>query len=122
MGYTIDFRDDTAFVEVVGEFSYDMWAPYIDALYGSPHYRLGTNLLLDMRRADFGAPFPNDLTEAVSAYKKHLRRIGGKAAYVVANDVGYALARLFDAKVRSESDQQRRVFTDIDEALDWLRE
>ena len=122
MGFTIDFKDDIAFVKVTGEFTHEMWAPYIDELYGSPHHRSGMNLLLDMRRAEFGAPFPNDLSEAVSVYKKHRERIGGKAAYVVASDVGYALARLFDVKVRSENDQQRRIFTDLDEALNWLNE
>lgn len=82
-----------------------------------------TRLLVDLTRADAGGPSRNQIVDfEVGAARREARRgQGARTAIVVADDLHFGLARMFQT-LRSDGPVDYGVFRDMGEAQRWLRE
>ncbi|THB74073.1 MAG: hypothetical protein D6B25_14155 [Desulfobulbaceae bacterium] len=77
-----------------------------------------TAAIWDMREFDFHH-FDSELAQNISNIKGKLSsRQGALVAYIVPNDLGYGLMRMF--QLMSDTEHESMVFLDYDKGLEWL--
>jgi hypothetical protein len=86
-------------------------------LRGDPDFDPAYRQLVDLREADGTAVTSEGVREL--ARKPSLFLPGAKRAIVVASDLGYGMARMFEL-MRSNRSGEIRVFESFDDALRWI--
>lgn len=86
-----------------------------------PAYRPGMNALWDVREADLTGLDRKALERLTEVIRQHPARLGAKIAIVVVREVDYGIMRMWQV-YGEDAPQNRRVFSNIDDAQDWLRE
>jgi len=79
-------------------------------------------VLWDFRNATLNGLYENQLREIAWDLRDYIRlRTGGKTAFVVADDIAFGIARMFEAFSESEGiTVEQRTFRDIEDAIIWL--
>jgi ssDNA-specific exonuclease RecJ len=106
-----------------GKFNFDELYNALYDLYNDPGFDLKLNSLWDVRNVD--------ATNIVSTYQieKIVRFVSQKRgskqtikiAVVVSKKFDFGLARMYEQKQESVSDNEIQVFTDINKSIEWIK-
>jgi hypothetical protein len=124
MEYEISFDSDVeiAVVKTSGVASLGGFVAYLRALVADPRWRRGMDLLSDHTALEAGNLTAGDMEVLVGLYFPFAHAIGpGLCAIVCGSSLELGLARMFDAQASGRLPFNSRVFTNLEEALDWLR-
>ena len=90
--------------------------------YRRSDYRPEANSLCDLRGVDVEAFTGPEVRRIVDAVLKHRGAPPGiRTAIVVGRDLSYGLARMFAQQLEAESPSDVTVFSDMNEAMAWLK-
>jgi hypothetical protein len=94
----------------------------LQAIYALPDYRADANVLWDLREAELEG-FSKGAVHYLANFvgKNWVKQETTRAALVVARDVDYGLARMYEQLLQTQNVGQVMIFRDVDEAMDWLR-
>lgn len=119
--YRIDRAGGYVFVRIRGRIDDRRLLEGYRRLYSDPEWRPGLHEFVDTRGArgpDLSARALRDLADLTIQHTGGTR-IPFRTAVVVERDVGFGLARMYEA-FSDGSGEDVRVFRDVAEALDWL--
>lgn len=118
---TINKEDGITTFTVSGEFLYDQIIDVVKQFYLS---EFTLHIVFDLTNADMSAITADQMENIVSVAKRyaHLRE-GGKTAFVMSSELGYGLARMYEAysQVRDHP-IAHHVFRNMEEAMSWMME
>ncbi len=123
MGHTIQVRGDTAWIIFKkGRVTLEGWLSAFDALLSDPKFRPGMPCLWDVRGASQESLSSHALATIarITAERRH-ERGEGRTAVMVARDVDFAAARVYQQKYEESVSAHFRPFRDLDKAEEWLR-
>lgn len=120
--YRIDADDRIVYVTWATANNYRDWTKGIKVAFADPAFETGFNVLSDRRaEAASATPSTEDIKEFARFIIDHKDRFGScKIATVVSNTSNYGMARMLSL-LAEKTNIQWEVFTDYEEALDWLR-
>ena len=121
--FTIEYIPEADFfwLSYFGEPELDDLGRVFAALRRHEDYRDQVDVLIDMRQASARRLTANNFRRIREYLEAQADRHDVKQANVVASNVDYGLVRMSDSLFSDDVPQTRRVFRDIDEALQWLR-
>jgi hypothetical protein len=125
MEYEISFDSDAeiAIVRTSGAASLEGFSAYLRALVSDPRWRRGMDVLSDHTALDAGNLTAADIEALVAVHYPYAHAIGpGLCAIVCGSSLKFGLARMFDAHASLQLPFRSRIFTNVDEAVAWLRE
>jgi hypothetical protein len=107
---------------LAGQFGIDSLIGSLTQFYNSSAYDPDMNVLWDLRQIEgLGALATPDINKLVSLVSRRwISQQPRRAALVVARLVDFGLARMYEMRMESVSKQEIRVFTNINEAAEWL--
>lgn len=117
--WTVDKKRNLTIFSVSGILREDEFIETIDKFYAG---EFTLNTLWDFSSADISSFDADQIRRVIFHSKQYLeRRAGGKTAYVVSSDFGFAIGRMYDTFTElEESPVLYRVFRDSKEAIEWL--
>ena len=116
--YTIDKAANTVNVVYTGHPEFVEWAGMMNNVFRDPDFTPGFSFLLDRRNVNT-APSPAYIERIVTFHKDHERELGkSKVAVVVSEMASYGMVRMSQGLIGDHINLN--VFTDINEAVDWL--
>ncbi len=122
MDHTIERgRGDWIVVRTRGLAAVEGFSAFLSDVVTHPDWRSGMDLLLDHRDLDGSALSEEDihqLTDEAVAIDGELG--GGRWAVVLANDLGFGLARMWQSVPEGKGIPRRRLFRVVEEAEAWL--
>ena len=92
-----------------------------EAFRKHPDYHTELDELLDWSRASMRRLAPADTDRIRSFLSQQEDRFDTKQAVLVSADLDFGLYRMFDMRADGEVPQDRHVFRNVEEALEWLR-
>ena len=117
--YRIDAGERLVYLTMAGDCSYGEWEAAMLAVLADPSYRPGFGFLVDRRAAP--APTTDYIRRVITFNKMHRGELGGgRRAVVVGSTADYGMGRMAGI-LSGDSPTPIRAFTDMDEALRWLR-
>jgi len=107
---------------ISGEFSMDSLLSELSRFYDSPDYDPEMNVLWDLRRLNgLSGLATSELTRLVTLVSRRwISSQPRRAALVVSRMVDFGMARMYEMRMESVSRQEIRVFTDFEQARQWL--
>ena len=119
----IDKKARIRFHQISGDVTLDEIMSTLRQLYASADFDADLNVLWDWRSANVGA-ISFEEAKYISDFAGHHWGTSGtsRAAFVVARDEHYGLARMFELLLDSRSSSKVMVFRDLEKALTWLAE
>lgn len=114
---------DALVVEVTGDLSADVYEQAMDAVLKAPSFRVGINVIYDLRNARGVFLTPEQVRTVASRARNFAPQRGTtwKAALVVSGLLEYGMGRMFE--YMSEGAPYRvRVFRSMEEARTWIAE
>jgi len=107
---------------LVGRVTLEELEEALAEVYGRSDFRSEVDTLCDLRQADFGE-LSNAVIKGVADYvaKHRGARPGARTAIVVARDLGFGLARMYEQMLEASTDVSIMVFRTMDEAMTWLK-
>ncbi len=124
MNFDIDFSPlpDYVLVKTEGEASVEGFENTLKALVGSPKWKPGTKQLLDHRSLNFEPLSTDDIRRIEHLIYQYRTQLGnGACAFVVKGALAFGMARTYENVVGGQIHGKSRVFYDIDEAINWLK-
>ena len=119
MSVVVDGEDGLVRASLKGAVPVDVFLKRLEGALGSPGFRPGMNMLLDVRRAAHHLE-AEDIVRVSRYLIAHRDKIeGGRAAIVVTKTVSYGLMRMLQAHVDGMP-IGFSVFYDMGEARRWL--
>ncbi len=119
MSCRIDPELGIVYTTLIGKVSTPEVIETLRRVIDSPDYRPGLDGLVDLRESRH-APKSDEIREVASIMVNHHEQIGhSRSALVVASDLGYGLARMYQA-IAEGSSIETHIFRDMDEARHWL--
>jgi hypothetical protein len=105
-----------------GEFDMNRLLAELTGFYDSSEYDPEMNVLWDLRRLDGLADLATaELSRLVTLVSRRwVSRQPRRAALVVSRMVDFGIARMYEMRMESVSRQEIRVFTDFEQARQWL--
>ena len=107
---------------ISGDFNMDKLLDELTKFYNSPEYDPEMDVLWDLRHLDglagIATPELNKLVTLES--RRWISSQPRRAALVVARMVDFGMARMYEMRMESVSKQEIRVFTDFEQARQWL--
>ena len=102
---------------ISGPFEVDSYHEVMREITSGRDFASDIATIWDMRTFDFGS-FNKEMTEPlVNARKLYPERRGARIAYVVPDQIGYGMMRMFE--VMTETEESSYVFYDYEKALSW---
>ena len=118
----IDEASGLVTLTVNGKVTYEGIIKAYGEMLGDPRFRKGASNLWDFRNAD-GDTIAGEDIQSVAALVETTRKQRGegyKVAFVVARDVDYGIARMYDGYA-GRLPFEVMVFRSMDDALKWIR-
>ena len=118
----VDKEKDLTTYVLSGEISADDLMKALKSFFSGD---LSSNVLWDLREAEFGGGIPsNDLKEmAVYSKKKQPEKARGKIAIVASSDLGFGMSRIFEVYAELEGVKNPvQVYRSMKKAMKWLEE
>lgn len=115
----IDEEDGIVYTTLTGEVDEDEIVKALSGIITSPSYRPGLDGLVDLRghNATQSSAAVRRIAELMT---RHHAEIGhSRAALVVSDELGFGLARMYQAFAQ-DSSIETRIFYELAEANDWL--
>ena len=107
---------------ISGEFDMDGLLNELSRFYDSPDYDPEMNVLWDLRQLDgLSGLATSELSRLVALVSRRwVSSQPRRAALVVSRMVDFGMARMYEMRMESVSRQEIRVFTDFEQARQWL--
>ena len=107
---------------ISGEFDMDGLLNELSRFYDSPDYDPEMNVLWDLRQLDgLSGLATSELSRLVTLVSRRwVSSQPRRAALVVSRMVDFGMARMYEMRMESVSRQEIRVFTDFEQARQWL--
>ena len=118
----IDVASGLVTFTVNGKATYEGLIRALKEMLDDPNFRKGANNFWDFRNVDSDSLTSVDIRGFASFIEKNKERCGEgyKVAFVVARDVDFGLARIYEAYA-DRLPFTVMVFRSMDEALSWIR-
>jgi len=123
MEWTVQFYAGSGVAEVRtrGTFNLADYGRMIQDITSQPFWKPGLDALFDHRALDFGATGFEIMWSASSKHAANDAAIGrGRAAVLMKNMADYGLGRMFENLAGDTISAQLSIFTDEDQAREWL--
>ena len=123
MKFKIDFKqyNDFVLLKTEGHASSDGFEVLLSSLVNSPEWETGKKQLIDHRKLQAKHLTTADLHRIKSVVEMHSKKLGaGNCAFVIADELGYGLIRMYELIGGDSIHQEIAVFYDIDKAVEWL--
>lgn len=120
--FVIDKATKTAIITMAGHFQPQALVNLAGNVYADPAYQEGMNVLLDARRLDVTASSQADMRVLGQGLGELARNhtTKSKIACLVANNLAYGMARMFEMMHTDTLPYRVRTFRDHSLALQWL--
>jgi hypothetical protein len=107
---------------ISGEINMDGLLNELSRFYDSPDYDPEMNVLWDLRQLDgLSGLATSELSRLVTLVSRRwVSSQPRRAALVVSRMVDFGMARMYEMRMESVSRQEIRVFTDFEQARQWL--
>jgi len=107
---------------ISGEFNMDSLLKELGRFYDSPDYDPEMNVLWDLRQLNgLSALATSELSRLIAfVSRRWVSSQPRRAALVVSRMVDFGMARMYEMRMESVSRQEIRVFTDFEQARQWL--
>jgi len=125
MNWTTDYREDKDFVTVVtsGNFTLEDHLKMIEDIVSRDFWEPGKDVFFDHRSLNFGNTNIELMKRASENHQKHDKIIGnGRAAILMKSLVDFGRGRQFELLSADNVSARLRIFTDQQDALNWLAE
>lgn len=127
MNYEIDYRDGIFFVRTFGKVQLEGVYQYFNDLFNHPEWKKGSLLLADHRALDKNwsdvkiFDIANKVVASMTKYTDKLEGTRIAALYVLGSNVSTDFS-LYETLLKYlKIPVERKVFYDMNEALEWLR-
>jgi len=114
-------EEDLTIFNITGDLGFEEIIDLVDLVYSS---EITLKILMDLSFADTTS-LTGEQIEKIAKYSKkysHLR-IRGKTAYIIAKEVDYGLARMYQIHTELKGHHEAHgVFRSLEEAMIWLNE
>ena len=122
MTYSIDVDEKLVYIVGNGRLTDEEMADCVRDLRSDPMLQPDMNVLSDMRAIEMGFT-PNGIRKMLDIMvSTEDRRSEAYAALVVARDVTFGMARMFQLRASEHVSPNFEVFRDVEKARDWLEE
>ncbi len=124
MKFEIDFSPipDYILLKTEGEASFEGFENLFKTLVSSPQWKPGTGYLVDHRKLILKELSSKEMSGIVSLVRKYSKEYGaGPCAFVVADSLGFGLARMYELLGGEGLHPKIGVFYAMDEAIEWLK-
>ena len=117
-----DLSDDYVYVMTSGYATSEGFDSLLTEIVNSPKWQTGNRLLIDHRKLNLNKLTSADMNAIKDIVKKNSEKLGnGSCAFVMKDDLGFGLARMYELLGGGEIHLELAVFYNIDEAVDWLK-
>ncbi|MFH1645451.1 MAG: hypothetical protein ABIB11_03430 [Candidatus Omnitrophota bacterium] len=123
MRFNITYQKDSHFFYVVtdGEMSYQAFKDMSEAILSQDNFVPGSNVLFDHRKLDFSKVSSSDITSIKDFHFANEARIGsGKSAMLIPKDKRDMWFKMWQMDERRVVSNTVKVFSDYDEAEEWI--
>lgn len=118
---TIDAESRLAVIAMSGKYNTEEFLHFYEALTMADNADRLDSIIWDARNLDVGHVTILKLQSVIDAIGEGAsRRAGGKAAWVVSDQLGYGMGRMFESLSSGRVPISIRVFYDLSEAHDWI--
>lgn len=125
MHYSINYECEPDFflVETQGNFNINSFRELAQELLTHEKWRPGAACLFDYRKSDFQDLSAEDLEKAKVMHQQNNEVIGkSRSALVMKNLVNFGIGRMYQGKTEFHVDTEFRIFTVIEDAVQWVTE
>lgn len=123
--FAFDFEvrdaDQLVVVRAQGELDLERLAVIGPRLHDHPGFGPGFGVIYDLTDCSAERVTMRDLEDLVELVRRRGLREGYRVAYVLPDDLGYGLGRVFAALADGVRGRRRWVTRSLDEAFDWMR-
>jgi hypothetical protein len=107
-----------------GAFEFDALYGGLQDIYNDPDFDPELNSIWDMTKlAGLQLIEPDQLRTIVAFVMKQRSQHGTiKTALVVAKKIDFGIARVYELSMKSDSNNEVKVFKDVEKAKEWIRE
>jgi hypothetical protein len=117
-----DHMPEYVLIRTDGEASYPDFDDLLTKLVDSPRWVAGTNQIVDHRKLMMGNLRSDDMKKIEETVKKHSKKLGnGTCAFVVKDDLGFGLARMYGLMGGESIHLEVGIFYKMNEAVEWLK-
>lgn len=123
MTFEINFDTLSEYVHIQtdGEASFKGFDKLLTEIVNSPNWKTGTRLLIDHRKLILQKITSDDMRIIKDIVKKNSKQLGnGSCAFLIKDDLGFGLARMYELLGGNDIHQEVAVFYIIDEAVELL--
>jgi hypothetical protein len=122
MERNVDAASGLVTITMSGKVTYEGLIQAIRGMLDDPKFRKGANNLWDFRNADSDHLTNSDIQGLAAFIEKYKERRGEgyKVAFVVAHDVNFGLARVYEGYA-GRLPFKVMVYRSMEEALSWIR-
>jgi hypothetical protein len=119
VGKKYEVSSDLTIFTVIGQVTHDEIKEVINEFYEGVTSK---NVLWDLNRGNFELISNEEIQDLVNIPRsQYLARKGGKTAIVAGKDLAYGMARIYEARSRTDPVPfETRIFRTIEEANQWL--
>lgn len=125
MTFEIDFNQspDYVYIRTAGKASVDGFDKILTGIVNSPNWKTGMKQLVDHSNLQVKYLNSSDMQQILEIVKKNSTKLGnGKCAFVMKNELGFGMARMYELIGGEKIHQGISVFYDINKAIEWLKE
>ena len=116
----IDHEKSIAIIEISGTPKMSDIKQKIIDLMGNPEHFDGMDELWDFRNASLASLTAENIQALSSFVGENLDKLAQRTALVVRRNLEYGIGRMWEAYAEVDAPQKRKLFRDIEEAIDWL--
>lgn len=124
MRFIINFNQspEYVYIQTDGAASVDGFDELLTEIVNSPNWKTGTKQLIDHRKLKAQKLTSADLNRIKDIVIKNSEKLGnGNCAFVIKDDLGFGLIRMYELLGGDEIHQEIAIFYNIDDAVEWLR-
>lgn len=124
MKFDINFNHlpDYVYIKTSGPASPQGFDKLLTEIVNSPKWKTGTKQLIDHRNLKAEKLLSTDVQRIMEIVGKHSKKLGvGNCAFVVKDNLGFGLIRMYELLGGENVHQEMAVFYNIEEAVEWLK-
>lgn len=123
MKYEVDYHDGFFEVKTHGDADPGGFRGFLDLLLAHEKWKPGTPILANHSELNTGPLTVDDVQRIAERAVRSKSQLGqARVAMLVARDLEYGLARMWESFVEGKWDVIARIFRSRDEAISWLKD
>lgn len=125
MRFEINFENmpEYVLIQTEGEAGVRDFDDLLNELVESPRWVTGTSQIVDHRKLKLDNLDSEAMMQIRDVVGKHSGKLGsGRCAFIVKDDLGFGIARMYDLVGGENLHHGVKVFYSIEDAVEWLRQ